>query len=277
MNSMVLLAEKKLLKDSEITAFVSLLDGAEDKTLNLMSEQIVNFEDSTLKNIENKVVQINNPVICNNWHSINRQHILKQLQQWKQKPELEKGLFILARLKNPGLLEERYTAILDDLAHRAAYRLNSNSTKDDVVRAINEVIYKEEVFVGNQLDYYDLDNNFIHTVIEKKTGNPIMMSSLYILVGRRLGLDIQGLGTPGHFIVQLNGTLLDPFFGGREVTKDECILRAQELSVVWHDEYLDPIDDRAIIARCIRNIISVYKKHNDYDKASELTALLKNI
>jgi len=274
---MVLLAEKKLLKDNEITAFVSLLDGAEDKTLNLMSEQIVNFEDSTLKNIENKVTQLNNSQITNNWHAINRQHILKQLQQWKQNPDLEKGLFILARLKNPGLLEHRYVSYLDNLAQRAADRLGPTSTKDDVIRAINEVIFKEEVYVGNQLDYYDLDNNFIHTVIDKKTGNPIMMSSLYILVGRRLGLDIQGIGTPGHFIVQLDGMLIDPFFGGREVTKDECILRAQELSVVWHDEYLDPVDDRAIVSRCIRNIISVYKKHDDYDKASELTAILKMV
>ena len=272
---MVLLAEKKLLKDNEIAAFVSLLDGAEDKTLHLMSEQIVNFEDSTLKNIENKITQINDPEIIKNWHSINRQHILKQLQNWKQNPDLEKGLFILARLKNPGLLEERYITALDNLAQRVADRLSPATTKDEVVRAMNEVIYKEEVFVGNQLDYYDLDNNFIHTVIDKKTGNPIMMSSLYILVGRRLGLDIQGIGTPGHFIVQLDNMLIDPFFGGREVTKDECILRAQELSVVWHDEYLEPIDDRAIISRCIRNIISVYKKHDDYDKASELTAILK--
>jgi len=274
---MVLLAEKKILNDNEINAFVSLLDGAEDKTLHLMSEQIVNFEDTTLKNIENKISQKDDPKIIHIWHFINRQHLIKQLQQWKQKPELETGLFLLARLKNPGLLEQRYSAILDNYAQRAADRLSPTSTKDDVVRAINEVIFKEEVFVGNQLDYYDLDNNFIHTVIDKKTGNPIMMSSLYILVGRRLGLDIQGIGTPGHFIVQLDGMLLDPFFGGREVTKDECVLRAQELSVVWHDEYLDPIDDRAIIARCIRNIISVYKKHNDYDKASDLTAILKMV
>jgi len=274
---MVLLAEKKLLNDNEATAFVRLLDGAEEKTLNLMSEQIVSFDDSTLKNIEIKVTQKNDEKIMQNWHFINRQHLMKQFQQWKQNPDLESGLFLLARLKNPGLLEERYRSILDNYCDRAASSLDSSSTEEDLINAINNVLFKEEVFVGNQLDYYDLDNNFIHSVIDRKTGNPIMMSALYILIGRRIGIDIQGIGTPGHFIVKFGHLLIDPFFAGREVTKDECVLRAQELSVAWHDEYLEPIDDRAMIARCLRNIIAVYKKHNDYDRASELTALLKNI
>jgi regulator of sirC expression with transglutaminase-like and TPR domain len=266
---------KKLLNDNEIKAFISLLEGAEEKTLNLMSEQIANFEDSTLKNIEHSVAALDNEAIVDNWYFISKQNLLKQIQNWKQNPDLESGLFLLARLKNPGLLEERYKGILNDYADRVAALITPSSSHEQIVDALNTVLFKEEVFTGNQLDYYDIDNNFIHTVIDRKTGNPIMISSIYMLVGRRLGLDIKGIGTPGHFIVQMEGELLDPFFGGREVTKEECVMRAQELSVVWHDDYLEPIEDRAIISRCIRNIIAVYKKHNDYDMASDLTALLK--
>ena len=111
--------------------------------------------------------------------------------------------------------------------------------------------------------------------MDTRSGNPIMISALYILIGRRLGLDIKGIGTPGHFIVKFEDQFLDPFFAGREITKEECVLRSQELSVYWRDEYLEPIDDVFIISRCIRNLIAIYKKLNEFEKAADATSLLK--
>ena len=74
-----------------------------------------------------------------------------------------------------------------------------------------------------------------------------MISAVYILVAKRLKIDIQGVGAPGHFIVKHGDRYLDPFFGGREVTKEECVIRAQELNVFWKDDFLEPIDDEAMI------------------------------
>lgn len=266
---------KKHLSDEELKAFVNLLSDSEERTLNLMAEQLVNFDDLSLKRIQELTDSKDDLQLSDNWYHTSKIHLSKQIKDWKQEGDLETGLFLLAKFENPGLDVEHYKSVLDSLTQRVEDQLTISSSDDEVVKAINQVLFKEEGFVGNQIDYYDINNNFINTVLEYKTGNPIMISAVYILIARRLGLEIEGVGTPGHFIVRFRDRFYDPFFSGREITKDECVLRAQELSVFWRDEYLDSIDDVFIIARCIRNLIAIYKKKDELDKAAEISGLLK--
>lgn len=269
------LLNKNQLSERELRGFVSLLQGCEEKTLHLLAQQMTKFDDASLSLIERFVEASEDEELIDNWFYASKLNLVSQIQEWKRTPDLESGLFLISRFKNPGLEEDKYKAILDNYAHRAAQRLTASSPLNKIIAAINDVFYKEENYIGNQIDYYDADNNFLHRVIERKTGNPITMSCLYMLVARRLGLEVKGVGTPGHFILKIEEKLIDPFFYGREVTKDECIVRAQELNVVWRDEYLDTIDDEMIVSRSIRNLITIYKKQNDFDKAADATSLLK--
>lgn len=270
--------DKITLKDSAVEGFFNLLKGAEDRTLNLMADQAVNFDHASLQQIEKLAENSKDEEVIDSWYFITKQSLRKQIEDWKKGDrDLETGLFLLSKIKNPGIDETKYKAILDNYAKRVQDNLKPDMTEDSTIKAINEVLFNEENFMGNQISYYDLNNNFIHTVLKGKAGNPIMLSSIYILVARRLGLEISGVGTPGHFVIKYGDKLLDPFFGGREITKDECVLRAQELSVFWRDEYLEPIADEMMISRCIRNLIAIYKKQNDLEKAADASALLKAI
>jgi len=262
-------------KDKELKAFVSLLQDSEDKTLNLLADQISNFDFTALKQIDKIARQSNNEELIDNWFYVSRKNLRKELEAWRQDPELELGLLLLSKLKTPALDIQHYRTVLDEYAKRVSDKITTESSSLDIIHALNYVLFHEENYVGNQISYYDLSNNFLNTVIEGKTGNPIMLSSIYILVARRLGLEIESIGTPGHFIVKFDGMLIDPFFQGREVTKDECIIRAQELSVFWRDEYLDPIDDSMVLGRCIRNLIAIYKKLNDLESAADASDFLK--
>ena len=268
---------KKLLSEEELKAFVNLLSDSEEKTLKLMAEQLAKLDDSSLKRIQELTEAKDDVQLTDNWYHASKLYLSQLLKNWKQNGDLESGLFLLARFENPGLDVSYYKSVLDTYTQRVEDRITPSSSEDEIIAAINHVLYKEENFVGNQIDYYDVNNNFINTVLEYKTGNPIMISSIYILIARRLGLEIEGVGTPGHFIVRFRDRFYDPFFSGREITKDECILRAQELSVFWRDEYLDAIDDVFIIARCIRNLIAIYKKKEDLETVEELSQLLKLI
>lgn len=267
--------EKKSLSENDLRGFVKLLQDSSDATLNLMGQQISKLDDNSLKGIEAIVNSTEDDDLIDNWYHASKLALLKQIQAWKKDGDLERGLFLISRLRNPGLDLKKYQLILDDYAARVVAKLSPSATGQEAIAALNQVLFKEEFYTGNQANYYDLDNNFLHTVIDGKSGNPIMLSSIYILVGRRLGLDIKGVGTPGHFIVQFEERLLDPFFAAKEINKKECMLRAQELSVYWREEYLNPIDDAFIISRCIRNIVAIYKKQNEFDKAADATNILK--
>ena len=272
---MVMQQEKVRLKEPDLLGFVNLLQDSPESVLNLMAEQIGKLDDSSLKGIEELVQRIDDDDLIDNWYHASKMSLLNQIQDWKKEGGLEDGLFLISRLKNPGLDVTKYKNILNDYAARVAAKLTPSSSGQETIKALNQVLYREESYVGNQADYYDMNNNFLHTVIDTGTGNPIMISAIYMLVGRRLGLDIKGIGTPGHFIVQFEDQLLDPFFAGRGITREECVIRSQELRVYWRDEYLEPINDSFIISRCIRNLIAIYKKLNEFTKAEDATNLLK--
>jgi regulator of sirC expression with transglutaminase-like and TPR domain len=268
--------DKLELSPQQIEGFVSLLQDSDERSLQIMSEQLCKFSHTCLQSIDAQASRFKGSDFIDNWHQVNRLSINLQIKKWKQlpDPDLEEGLFLISRMKNPILNKDKYVSVLDSYAERAARNLSIKSSEDELIQSINHVLFYEENYIGNQVAYYDLNNNFLHTVINTRTGNPIMLSCIYILVGRRLGLDIKGIGTPGHFVVSFNGTLLDPFFGGKTITRDECVIRAQELNVHWRNEYLEPIDDVQIVLRCLRNLIAIYKKQNDLDIAEDLSSIL---
>lgn len=263
------------LSENQAQAFVDLLSDADERILALLAEQMSKYDDKSLKLLEKIADQSQDPNILDNWYYISKIVVVDKLQNWRKEGDLEEALFLLARIKNPGLDLNHYERELENFTNRVRNKITSLSSHEEIMESIGQVLFVEEGFIGNQLDYYDLDNNFIHTVIDKRAGNPIMLSCLFILIGRRLGFDIEGVGTPGHFIVKFGNKYYDPFFAGREISKEECILRAQELKVYWREDYLNAVSDAFILSRCIRNLIAIYKKLNDYEKAADISSLLK--
>lgn len=263
------------LPKRELESLVNLLSDSEDKTLLLIAEQVNSFGPESLQLLDELAQSSKNDVLIDNWYFVSRLSLSARFREWKKNRDLETGLFLISRIRNPGIDEDKYRKTLDNYAERVMARTSVDADDKQLIKEMNRVLFLEENYIGNQIAYYDLNNNFLYSVMDTKTGNPIMLSCVYILVGRRLGLNIQGVGTPGHFVTSFEGELLDPFFGGREVTKDECVIRAQELSVFWREEYLDPIDDISIVARCIRNLIAIYKKQNNLEKAADASELLR--
>ena len=81
-------------------------------------------------------------------------------------------------------------------------------------------------FSGENLAYYHPDNSFLHRVVERRRGIPITLSVLAIEVGRRAGIDLEGIGMPGHFLVRepSSGAYIDAFHGGVLLDEQACEL-----------------------------------------------------
>ena len=65
---------------------------------------------------------------------------------------------------------------------------------------LREYLFVEQGFAGNREDYYDPRNSFLNDVLDRRQGIPITLSLVLIEVGKRLGLAVEGIGLPGHFI-----------------------------------------------------------------------------
>jgi regulator of sirC expression with transglutaminase-like and TPR domain len=130
-------------------------------------------------------------------------------------------------------------------------------------------------FAGNQLDYYDPRNSFLNHVIDRRTGIPITLSILYMEVGRRAGLEVEGIGLPSHFIVRashpdsIEGTLVDPFHG-TVLSLEDCQDRLDTIydgRVPLTKEHLRASRKREILARMLTNLKLVYVQAKMYRQA----------
>ena len=96
---------------------------------------------------------------------------------------------------------ERCLARLDEMgeeARRAPWRRSGVARS----RRSTATSSRSWGFVGNEADYYDPRNSMLHQVLGRHTGIPITLSVVYIEIGRRAGLRVEGVGLPGHFVVR---------------------------------------------------------------------------
>ena len=122
-------------------------------------------------------------------------------------------------------------------------------------------------FSGDVQRYYDPANSFLNEVVRRRRGLPITLSVLGMEVGRRIGLRFEGVGMPGHFLLRHEADVyVDPFDTGRVLDRQGCAERFREVNgeeVPFRTSYLDPVGPRAILARMLNNLKSVYAGRGD--------------
>lgn len=168
---------------------------------------------------------------------------------------------------------EQYLSQLDELAEEA--RSFMAVTQSGETEAFNYFLFELKRFAGNQLDYYDPRNSFLNEVMDRRLGIPITLSVVYMEVGRRAGLDVEGVGLPGHFIVRVRelggreALLVDPFHGVM-LTREDCQDRLDTVYdglVSLSDEHMRAASTPEILVRMLRNLKAVYTRSSLYKQA----------
>ena len=203
--------------------------------------------------------------------------------------DLARGCLLIAEDAYPALDVERYLAELERLAMRLRAKMPQSSGAEERVVALNQFLFDELGFYGNTDDYYDPRNSYLNEVMDRKTGIPITLAIVYMELGRRVGLPLEGVSFPGHFLVRLRlrsrMLVLDPFSGGAPQSEDELHARLKRVipegatggvpvAELPLDQFLEPASNRQILARVLRNLKGVYR---ETDKPERLLAVLNRI
>jgi regulator of sirC expression with transglutaminase-like and TPR domain len=201
------------------------------------------------------------------------------------KIELASACLQIAEDAYPGLDVGGYVGEIERFAKRLRARLALDAVPEDRVIALNEFLFDDLGFSGNTDHYYDPRNSYLNEVLDRRTGIPITLSVLYMEIGRRIDLPLEGVSFPGHFLVRLplrGGTLvLDPFSGG--VPQSEAELRERLKRVIPRDaaggvplaelpldQFLEPASNRQILARVLRNLKGVYREKDNPERLLEV-------
>jgi regulator of sirC expression with transglutaminase-like and TPR domain len=209
----------------------------------------------------------------------------EMLSREDRRIELASACLQIAEDAYPGLDVDGYVGEIERLAKRLRARLAPDTAVEDRVIALNEFLFDDLGFSGNVDDYYDPRNSYLNEVLDRRTGIPITLAVLYMEIGRRIDLPLEGVSFPGHFLVRLplrGGTLvLDPFSGG--VPQSEAELRERLKRVIPRDaaggvpvaelpldQFLEPASNRQILARVLRNLKGVYREKDDPERLLEV-------
>lgn len=175
----------------------------------------------------------------------------------------------IAELEYPDLDPSLHVQRLDEIASRVRPEGASIAA---LIGAINEQLFTQEKLRGNTQDYYDPRNSFLNDVLERRTGVPILLSIIYMEVGRRLDVAIKGIGLPGHFLVRVEGPpplMVDPFESGRIVDESDC--EARLLSIYGKEmplepKFLEPVTNKYTVTRILSNLRGIYLNSKLYKK-----------
>ena len=186
--------------------------------------------------------------------------------------DLTRAALIIAKSEYSTLDVPAYLDRLDALARRAR---TSRAIGDPLgqLHRLRECLFEEEGFSGNSEDYADPRNSYLNDVLDRRLGIPITLSLVLIEVGRRLGLEMEGIGLPGHFITgaRVDGeqVLLDPFNRGAILTAEGCgevVARALGQPVELGAEHFAPVTNRQFLARMLNNLKVSYWRREQWDK-----------
>ena len=188
--------------------------------------------------------------------------------------DLARAALAVAREEYPELDEGRYLRVLDELAQSVQSGLPSGASPERRVGRLNSYLFHDLGFAGNRTDYYDPRNSFLNEVIDRRSGIPISLSLVYLEVGRRCGLRVDGVSFPGHFLCKVSlddGELIvDAFNRGQLLGLAE--LKRRFASAAGDAARFDPRLLRAarpkeILARMLQNLRSVYLERDDLPRA----------
>ena len=183
---------------------------------------------------------------------------------------------LIARDEYPQLDPDLYDTLIQ--ATRApAPQIEAIDSYPLKMQAINRHLFEEVGYPGNHDEYYDPRNSYLNEVFDRRLGNPISLAMVQMEVARRLGVPLDGVSFPGHFLVRLpidDGVLvMDPFNRGRPLDEDELRPRARpHLGGEMPDDealyrILNPASHRSMLMRMLRNLHGVYSEHDDWERA----------
>ena len=187
--------------------------------------------------------------------------------------DLGHAALLIAAAEYPELSIETAHALLEEIAAGIAPYIAPGMTQRERARVIRRRLFYDLEFQGNQDEYYDPRNSYLNEVLIRRKGIPISLATVFLEVGRRVGLRAAGVSYPVHFLVKYHDEgqewIVDPFRRGEEVAGDHIRhgLGARGWPPEQIDYMLSGVTRRQMLTRMLLNLKQIYGKAGDFPRA----------
>lgn len=293
--------KKNEMNLKEVIALITLLDDPDDGIYSEVKNRFIILGPPAIPHLEtaweNSFDALMQKRIEGIIHTIQFKALQNALKHWAehQQDDLFRGCAIIARYQYPDLDENKLKKQLHQIKQDVWLELHDDLTAIEKVKIINHIMFEVHQFGGNITNYHAPQNSFINVVLETKKGNPVMLSVIYALVCKELGIPIYGVNLPQHFVLAYvndyanlfdpsHKTLSDnilfyvnPFSKGLIFNQGDVDAFIKQLNVEPETKYYLPCSNLDIIKRLINNLIYSFDKMGYAEKVKELKELEKNL
>ena len=198
-----------------------------------------------------------------------RSQLLNELKQQNPPPNLLLCALLVARIQNPDVDPELYTAQVDQLAAEIRSKLPPNPPPQQRLEELDRLLFQELGVRGSRQEYESPSNSYLNEVIDDREGIPISLSVLYIELARRLELNVVGVGLPGHFVVRYEPTdgsmpqTIDVFERGKRLSESDIQQILADARFPNEPRFREPRSTPQIIERMLVNLLGIAENRRE--------------
>jgi regulator of sirC expression with transglutaminase-like and TPR domain len=194
--------------------------------------------------------------------------------------DVERAFCAVARVEDPDLSAEDVGRSLDEMARTIRPRLRDIHQPLVQVRALSRGFHEDLGFGPARPGGNDPSPLCIDRVLEKRAGHPVALAAVYLLLGRRLGLALRGVGLPNHVLVKVladgEELYVDPSDKGQTYSRRQCLF-AFLRDYYPKDSYVQDLGGRELTSRALRALLLVYSRQQSRGHVQRLSRILENL
>ena len=251
-------------------ALVSLLQDGDAATVGLVKGQLIQGGDARLPEYAEMLRDAKGPV------RESLQEVIQEIEASKTLGDVSRSLASLKTLRqlenlcweftrtvHPGFDGGPYARQLDQWAEGVGRLITPEATSREKIHCLARYLGQEQGLAGSTEDYYHPRNGYLPWVMEFRRGLPITLTLVYMLVGMRLNIPVEGIAAPGHFLARLDGMIFDPYRQGRILSEGEWDMIASEVPAKQRALLTRACTPAQTMHRLLINLRNCYVKRND--------------
>jgi len=281
-----------------IDALVNLIDDPDEVIFDQIKYEILSCGPEAIPYLEKAWENSNfGPVYQQRIESILSEINLSDTKEafvnWKKNKSnnLLLGLVLVNKLKYPNISYAEVKKKIDQLVNQASIGFEEQLTSIEKIRHLNQFLFIQNKFDGNNENYYALENSFITDVLQTGKGNAISISMIYKLIANQLGVPLEGVNLPKHFILgyeyqqdndKLNSSLntsmkfyLNPFSKGAILSEEDIDRFLDEIKITPRRKFYNKCSNIEIIIRILNNLKNSYSLEKNIEKINFIKDLQK--
>lgn len=252
----------------ELTALLRLLDDETPEVRNVVSQRLADLGSDLselLPDVTTELTANEKKLLSGILHPVKRKALIDEWltpsfgsmaldDDWEL---FESHLRLLSDFLHDGVsLRQPLSDALDLLTEEFQNQFPVGPNEND----LRVFLFEEGRLKPNRTDYYDVRNSDLAWCIAEGISNPIGMGVIYMLLGKRLGMEIEGIAFPGHFLCRIvedgQPLVIDCFDSGKLHPQDVLMDASNELTEEQRQILAGSADLGAILMRILNNLIA---------------------